>query len=115
RRPPAGDPRRQRWQDAALWVADDRCPARRPRRLRPPARWEGRLRVSGDRQRRVTGRDDDAARLAGVLRAARETRCLEIGPALLDRTPQVFRSQFGARPAVVVADANTFAAAGRAV
>src|SRR5205814_943807 len=34
---------------------------------------------------------------------------------VLNTTPDVFRRQFGQRAAVVVADANTFAAAGRAV
>src|SRR4051812_16300412 len=54
-------------------------------------------------------------RIARALAAARETRCLEIGTGLLARVPEIFRSQFGDRPAAVVADGNTYAAAGRAV
>ncbi len=53
--------------------------------------------------------------LADALRAARETRCLELGEGVLARTPRVFREQFGERPAVIVADTNTFAAAGAKV
>jgi len=53
--------------------------------------------------------------LAEAVRAARETRALEIGENVLSRTPRVFREQFGPRRAVIVADANTFAAAGRTV
>ncbi len=53
--------------------------------------------------------------LEEALRAARETRCLEIGEGVLAATPRLFREHFGERPAVVVADANTFAAAGQAV
>ena len=53
--------------------------------------------------------------LAEALSAARETRCLELGQGVLHRTPEVFRQQFGDKPAMLVADTNTFAAAGRAV
>ncbi|HEY5912586.1 MAG TPA: iron-containing alcohol dehydrogenase, partial [Verrucomicrobiae bacterium] len=53
--------------------------------------------------------------LADTLRAARDTRHLEIGPRALGEVPRVFREQFGARPGIIVADANTFAAAGQAV
>ncbi len=53
--------------------------------------------------------------LAEALRAARETRCLELGRGVLSRTPEVFRQQFGDKPALLVADTNTFAAAGQAV
>jgi glycerol-1-phosphate dehydrogenase [NAD(P)+] len=53
--------------------------------------------------------------LAEALKAAQDTRALEIGRNVLHQTPDVFRQQFGPRPAVVVADANTFAAAGRVV
>jgi glycerol-1-phosphate dehydrogenase [NAD(P)+] len=54
-------------------------------------------------------------RIARALAAARETRCLEIGTGLLARVPEVFRGQFGERPAAIVADGNNYAAAGRAV
>ena len=60
----------------------------------------------------TTGMND---RIARALAAARETRCLEIGTGLLARLPEIFRGQFGDRPAGIVADGNTFAAAGRAV
>ena len=53
--------------------------------------------------------------IAEALSAARETRCLELGRGVLGRTPEVFRQQFGDKPALLVADTNTFAAAGQAV
>jgi len=53
--------------------------------------------------------------LAEALRAARETRALEIGENNLGETPRVFRGQFGERCAVIVADTNTFAVAGQTV
>jgi glycerol-1-phosphate dehydrogenase [NAD(P)+] len=53
--------------------------------------------------------------LAEALAAAKDTRSLEIGSGILQKTPAVFRQQFGDLPAVVVADANTFEAAGRLV
>ena len=53
--------------------------------------------------------------LAEALRAARDTRALEIGENILGQTPRLFREQFGHREAMIVADENTFAAAGRSV
>jgi glycerol-1-phosphate dehydrogenase [NAD(P)+] len=53
--------------------------------------------------------------VAEALTAARETRCLELGPGVLGCAPAVFRGHFGNRPALLVADKNTFAAAGHAV
>src|SRR5215831_10079730 len=53
--------------------------------------------------------------VAEALRSASETRALEIGSKILDKAPAVFRGQFGAKEAVIVADVNTFRAAGRAV
>ena len=53
--------------------------------------------------------------LADALAAASETRCLEIGAGVKASTPHVFRQQFGERPAVIVADLNTYGAAGQAV
>jgi glycerol-1-phosphate dehydrogenase [NAD(P)+] len=50
-----------------------------------------------------------------ALRAARDTRSLELGRGVLGRTPEVFRQQFGTKPALLVADTNTFAAAGQLV
>jgi glycerol-1-phosphate dehydrogenase [NAD(P)+] len=53
--------------------------------------------------------------LAEALAAAKDTRCLEIGSGVLQKTPEIFRRQFGDKPAVIVADTNTFEAAGRTV
>jgi glycerol-1-phosphate dehydrogenase [NAD(P)+] len=53
--------------------------------------------------------------LVEALAAARETRCLEIGPGVIASTPRFFRQQFGQQPAVIVADADTYGAAGQAV
>ena len=53
--------------------------------------------------------------LTEALSAAQETRFLEIGEDVLTRTPSVFEACFGEQPAVLVADANTYKAAGAAV
>jgi glycerol-1-phosphate dehydrogenase [NAD(P)+] len=53
--------------------------------------------------------------MAEALSAARETRRLELGSGVLNRTPEVFRQLFGDKPALLVADTHTFAAAGQAV
>jgi Glycerol dehydrogenase and related enzymes len=53
--------------------------------------------------------------LAEALAAAKDTRALEIGSRILAKTPEIFRQQFGEKPAVIVADANTFEVAGRIV
>ncbi len=53
-----------------------------------------------------------SAALTKALRAARETRALEIGAGTVAKTAQVFRQQFGSRPAVIVSDENTFRVAG---
>ena len=53
--------------------------------------------------------------LADALRKARQTRRVEIGFGALRATAGVFCEQFGARPAVIIADAATFDVAGRAV
>ncbi len=53
--------------------------------------------------------------LAEALSAANETRCLEIGPGVRKLTPRVFRQQFGDEPAFIVADVNTYRAAGQEV
>ena len=59
---------------------------------------------------------DRRSRLDTALAAARETRAVELGRGVLARVPDVFRAQFGAdREAVIVADSNTFKAAGRRV
>jgi glycerol-1-phosphate dehydrogenase [NAD(P)+] len=53
--------------------------------------------------------------LAEALAAAKDTRSLEIGSNILQKTPEIFRQHFGDKPAVIIADANTFEAAGRIV
>lgn len=53
--------------------------------------------------------------LADALRAARETRALEIGGNILTETPRLFGAQFNAQAAVIVADEHTFRVAGRTV
>lgn len=53
--------------------------------------------------------------LAEALAAASETRQLEIGAGVSSAAPRVFQQQFGNRAAVIVADLNTFRAAGQAV
>ncbi len=53
--------------------------------------------------------------LAEALEAAGQTRCLEIGAGVISATPRIFRQQFGDRPAIIVADLNTYPAAGQAV
>lgn len=50
--------------------------------------------------------------LAEALRAARETRALEVGRNILAETPRLFREQFADRRAVLVTDESTMAAAG---
>lgn len=47
--------------------------------------------------------------------AARDTRFLEVDGGVRHRAGAVFASLFGARPAIIVADENTFQAAGRDV
>jgi glycerol-1-phosphate dehydrogenase [NAD(P)+] len=55
-------------------------------------------------------------RIEQALKAARETRRLEVGSGVLASISSVFREQFGAAASpAIVADANTFAAAGRNV
>lgn len=53
--------------------------------------------------------------IADALRLARDTQALELGSGTLKFTPTVFRRLFGTTPAILVADRNTFAAAGAAV
>jgi glycerol-1-phosphate dehydrogenase [NAD(P)+] len=53
--------------------------------------------------------------LAEALAAAKDTRSLEIGSKTLQKTPEIFRQQFGDVPSVIVADENTFESAGRIV
>ena len=54
-------------------------------------------------------------RVARALAAATDTVALEIGVDILDRVPVMFKEQFPGRKAVVVADKNTWPAAGEAI
>ena len=56
-----------------------------------------------------------AVSVARALQAAQETRCLELGHGVLGRSAEVFRQFFPGKPARVVADPNTFEAAGKKV
>lgn len=57
----------------------------------------------------------DATRITEALRQASDTRAVVIGTGTLAQVNQLLRQHFGDRPAVVVADENTFAVAGRSV
>jgi glycerol-1-phosphate dehydrogenase [NAD(P)+] len=59
--------------------------------------------------------DGTSSLIRRALAAARETRQLVMGSGVLGSVPAVFAEQFGDRKAIVIADNNTFAAAGRAV
>jgi glycerol-1-phosphate dehydrogenase [NAD(P)+] len=54
-------------------------------------------------------------RLRAILPLVDDTRVVEIGPGALARTVEVFRACFGAQPAIIVADDNTFQVAGKRV
>lgn len=54
-------------------------------------------------------------RIADALAAATDTEALEIGVDILDRVPVMFAGQFPGKRALVVADDNTWRAAGEAV
>ncbi len=53
-------------------------------------------------------------RIADALAAATDTAALEIGTDILDRVPSMFAEQFPDKRALVVADENTWRAAGEA-
>lgn len=53
--------------------------------------------------------------LEAALRRSRDTRFLGVDPGIRRRAAAVFESLFGSSPAIVVADSNTFEAAGRDV
>jgi glycerol-1-phosphate dehydrogenase [NAD(P)+] len=57
----------------------------------------------------------EAALLEAALSAARDTRCLRVGNGVRRETGAVFTSLFAGRTAAIVADENTFAAAGAGV
>lgn len=54
-------------------------------------------------------------RVARALAAATDTVALEIGVDILDRVPVMFKEQFPGKKAVVIADKNTWPAAGEAI
>lgn len=54
-----------------------------------------------------------ADRIAAALRLATDTRELRLGNGVIAQTADVFRACFGERAALIVADVNTFEAAGR--
>ena len=53
--------------------------------------------------------------IAAALAAATDTSAMEIGIDILDRVPQMFKEQFPEKRALVVADENTWRAAGEVV
>lgn len=57
----------------------------------------------------------EAALLEAALSAARDTRCLRVGNGVRREAGAVFSSLFAGRAAAIVADENTFAAAGAGV
>ncbi|HNY41188.1 MAG TPA: sn-glycerol-1-phosphate dehydrogenase [Bryobacteraceae bacterium] len=57
----------------------------------------------------------DDTLLNAALAAARDTKCLRVGHGVRHGTAAVFASLYGSAPAMIVADENTFAAAGRDV
>lgn len=54
-------------------------------------------------------------RIKDALKIATDTKAFELGENILDRAPELFRTYFPERKAVVVADLNTWDAAGEAV
>ncbi len=54
-------------------------------------------------------------RIEAALRMACDTRVLRLGEGAIAAAGEVFTACFSSRPAIIVADANTFAAAGRRV
>ncbi len=58
---------------------------------------------------------DSMSKIENALKAATETRTLRIGPGILREVHTMFREQFPGRSAVVIADRNTFRAAGKDV
>lgn len=59
--------------------------------------------------------EEEEPLLEGALKAARDTRFLAVEPGARHKTAEVFASLFGTAPALIVADQNTYVAAGREV
>ncbi len=57
----------------------------------------------------------DMTRIEKALQAAGETRDLRIGQGVIGETDRMFREQFPGKKAVIIADDNTFRAAGKTV
>ncbi|HCI79317.1 MAG TPA: sn-glycerol-1-phosphate dehydrogenase, partial [Ktedonobacter sp.] len=57
----------------------------------------------------------DYKRIDAALSLANDTRFLRIGTGILNDVGNVFEQAFGQQPAVIVADDNTYAIAGKAV
>jgi len=53
--------------------------------------------------------------LKTALAVANDTRALHIGHNILQQAPDMFQAQFGSSPVLIVADTNTFEAAGKTV
>ena len=62
-----------------------------------------------------TSRPSGDSLLRAALAAARETKHLRLGKGARHETAEVFASLYGSAPAMIVADENTFAVAGRDV
>lgn len=58
---------------------------------------------------------EDERLLEGAVKSADQTRLVRVGRGLRNRAESAFSELFGQSPAVIVADTNTFAAAGRDV
>ncbi|NLP12700.1 sn-glycerol-1-phosphate dehydrogenase, partial [bacterium] len=58
---------------------------------------------------------DSRRRFGAALKTADTTRYLDMGPDLVSRISDFFQQSFGDQPAVIVADRNTYEAAGRAL
>ena len=56
--------------------------------------------------------NDDNARLESALKQARDTRRLQISPGARHEVASLFRELFGDAPCMIIADQNTFTAAG---
>src|SRR5688572_19537488 len=55
------------------------------------------------------------SRLQAALKAARETKRLELGRGVIAKTRDLFREQFGNQPAIVITDPHTSRVAGKSV
>lgn len=58
---------------------------------------------------------ETSQRIQDALQIVDASKIVEIGSCILDRTAEIFRSCFGDRPAIIIADMNTYPAAGQQV